>query len=140
MVNKINILFVCRYNRFRSRIAEAYFKKINKNKNIKARSAGLIKGLPLNPETVKEAKKFGINIQGKVRGLSSLLMRWQKITIVVADNVPSIVFNKNKRLGKRVIVWKIKDANYEDKKDIKRVIKEIIKRVDNLNKELSRIK
>ncbi len=30
----MNIIFVCKYNRFRSRVAEAYFKKINKDKNI----------------------------------------------------------------------------------------------------------
>ena len=44
-----SILFVCKYNRFRSRVAEAYFKKINKNKNISVKSAGIIKGnLPLD--------------------------------------------------------------------------------------------
>ncbi len=56
-MKKINILFVCRYNRFRSRVAEAYFKKINKN--FKVKSAGLFKGRPLSPKTIKEAKKFG---------------------------------------------------------------------------------
>ena len=69
-MEKVNILFVCRYNRFRSRIAEAYFNKINKNKNVKAKSAGLIKGSPLNPRTVKVAKKFGLDIRGKTQGFN----------------------------------------------------------------------
>ncbi|MFH1503154.1 MAG: hypothetical protein ABIE36_00660 [Candidatus Diapherotrites archaeon] len=138
MKNKINILFVCRYNRFRSRIAEAYFKKINKNKNIKAKSAGLFRGIPLSPETVKKAKEFGINIGGRVKGLSSTLIRWQNVTVIVADDVPPQVFDKNKKLGKKVIVWKIKDANYKNKESVEKAIREIIKKVNNLNKELRR--
>jgi protein-tyrosine-phosphatase len=133
MKNKINILFVCRYNRFRSRIAEAYFKKINKNKNIKAKSAGLFKGMKLSPGTIKEAKKFGLNINGRVNGLSSSLMKWQNMVVVVANDVPSQVFDKSRRLGKKVIIWKIKDANYKDKKNIDKLIKKIIKRVKNLD-------
>ena len=55
----MNILFVCRYNRFRSRTAEAYFKKINKNKKIKVKSAGIFKGnYPLSPIQVKTGKKL----------------------------------------------------------------------------------
>ena len=36
----MKILFICKYNRFRSRVAAAYFKKINKNSKIKVESAG----------------------------------------------------------------------------------------------------
>jgi len=32
----MKIPFICKYNRFRSKIAEAYFNKINKNNNPKA--------------------------------------------------------------------------------------------------------
>ena len=39
MVKKI--LFVCKFNRFRSKVAEAYFKKINRNRRIKERRFGL---------------------------------------------------------------------------------------------------
>jgi|SRR3989338_4965211 len=134
--NKINILFVCRYNRFRSRIAEAYFKKINKNKNIKAKSAGLFKGNPLNPRTVKVAKKFGLNIKGKVRGLSSKLMVWQNVTVIVADNVPKSVFNRNVKYGKKVIKFSIRDVSYENEKEIKKTIDKIIKKIDKLVKDL----
>lgn len=138
MKNKINILFVCRYNRFRSRIAEAYFKKINKNKNIIVRSAGLFKGQKLSPETIKRAKKFGLNIVGKVNGLSSSVIKKQNIIVVAANDVPPQVFDKSKRLGKKVIIWKIKDANYRDQKSVEKVIREIIKRVRKLNNELKK--
>ena len=40
----MKILFICRHNRFRSKIAEAYFNKINKNKNLIAKGAGIFPG------------------------------------------------------------------------------------------------
>ncbi len=135
---KKNILFVCRYNRFRSRIAESYFKKINKNKKIRVKSAGLIKGEGLSKEGIITAKKFGLNIKGKVQGLSSSVMAWQNITIIVADDVPQSVFTKNKKYGKKVIVWKIRDVNERKKRTADKIIKEIIKKVDNLNKQLEK--
>ena len=139
MKKKTNILFVCRYNRFRSRVAEAYFKKVNKNKNILVKSAGLIKGEPLNKTQVAMAssKEFGLDIRGNPQGLSSKLMIWQNITIIVADDVPPKVFDKNKKYVKKVIVWKIKDSKSgDDKKDVKRAIKEIIKKMDRFVKKL----
>lgn len=135
-MKKINILFVCRYNRFRSRIALAYFNKINKNKNIKAKSAGLIKGQPLSPFTVGIAKELGLDIKGKTQGLSSKLMAWQNLTVIVADNVPPQVFDKNKRYGKKVIVWRIKDISKNTKPTVKKLIKSIMSRVDMLNNQL----
>jgi len=137
-MKKLNILFVCRYNRFRSRVAEAYFKKINKNKNIKVKSAGLIKGGPLNSNTVKAAKKFGLNIKGEVQGLSSKLMTWQNMTVIVADDVPKSVFNRNIKYGKKVIKFNIKDASYENEKEIKRLINKIIKKVEQLIKNIKK--
>jgi len=133
-MERINILFVCRYNRFRSRVAEAYFNKINKNKNIKARSAGLIRGNPLNPKTVKLTKRLGLDISGKPKGLSSKLMVWQNLTVIVADDVPEQVFDKNKRYGKKVIVWKIRDIEGSNIKGIKKTAILIIKKVDKLLK------
>jgi len=133
MKNKINILFVCRYNRFRSRIAEAYFKKINKNKKITVKSAGLFKGSPLSSETIKNAKRYGLDIVGRVNGLSSAVIKNQNIIVVVADDVPSQVFDKSRKMGKKVLLWNIKDANYKDQKSVEKVIKKIIKKVDDLN-------
>ena len=139
MKKKINILFVCRYNRFRSRVAEAYFKKINKNKNISVKSAGLIQGMPLDKTqvTMASSKKFGLDIRGKSQGLSSKLMIWQNTTIIVADDVPPQVFDRNKEYDKKVIVWKINDSKVDgDKEEARKIIKKIIKKVDGLVKEL----
>lgn len=137
---KINILFVCKYNRFRSRVAEAYFKKINKNKNIKAKSAGVIKGNPVSGLSVKTAKKFGLNIKGETKGLTTKILELQSITVIVADDVPASIFCNNKRYCKKTIVWKIADAR-ESERNVKgkiQVINQITKKVDNLNKQLER--
>ena len=40
----MKILFICKYNAFRSKVAESYFNKMNKNKKIKAFSRGFIMG------------------------------------------------------------------------------------------------
>ncbi len=135
--DKINILFVCKYNRFRSRIAEAYFKKINKNPNIKVKSAGLFKGNPLSPLTVKIAKEMGLNIVGPVKGISSKVLAWQNITVVVADDVPPKVFDKNVEYGKKVIIFKIKDAKYNNKKEVIKLVKIIMGKIDLLSKQLN---
>jgi protein-tyrosine-phosphatase len=140
-MKKTNILFVCRYNRFRSRIAEAYFKKINKNKNIQVKGAGLIKGSPIGGEGDKIAKqKYGLNISGKPQGLSSKLLAWQNITIVVADDVPLAVFDRNKKYGKKVISWKIKDVDTKNGRTPEKVIEEIIKKVNGFVKLLGKRK
>ena len=133
-MKKTNILFVCRFNRTRSRIAEAYFNKINKNKNFRAQGAGLFKGSPVGKEDIKLAKKFGIDIKGKVQGISSKLLAWQTLTIIVADDVTPEIFNRNKKHGMKLLVWKIKDSQYQ--KDPDKLVKDIIKKVDSLVKNL----
>jgi len=133
----MKILFVCKYNRFRSRIAESYFNKLNKNKKIKAVSAGLIKGKPTPLKTIKTAKSFGINIRGKTKPLEEGLLESKdlKYIIITADDVPKDIF---KRFNKKIILWKIKDASAKRQEDVKNRIKEIIKRINQLNKNLKR--
>jgi len=127
-MKRLNILFVCKYNRFRSRIAEAYFKKINKNKRIKAASAGIFKGDPVSKEIISIGKKMGLKIKGVPRAINIKLLKWQNMVILVADNVPKKLFSFNKKRGKELIVWKIKDEI--------RSIPLIIKKVNELNKDL----
>ena len=62
-----NVLFICKYNRFRSKVAEAYFKNLIKeyDHEFKAKSAGIIRGqYPLDSNQIKIAKKFGIDKTG----------------------------------------------------------------------------
>ncbi|MGY4884415.1 MAG: low molecular weight phosphatase family protein [Nanobdellota archaeon] len=134
----MNILFVCKYNRFRSRIAEAYFNKINSNKNFKATSRGIIKGdYPLNRTEVSTAKKFGLDISGRPKGLEIELLKKTDLIVIVADNVPKEVFYTT--FKGRIILWRIKDLEHGDGKDlIERKIIRIEGKVRKLLKKLDK--
>jgi protein-tyrosine-phosphatase len=134
----MNILFICKYNRFRSKVAESYFKKINKNKHLVAKSAGLIRGTPITQDIISAVKDLGITVKNPPKGLSSKLLIWQNMTVIVADNVPDI-FN-NKHFGKSTIIWKIKDTDSNKKKELQKITKEIMKRVELLVKKLENAK
>ena len=133
----MNILFVCKYNRFRSRVAEAYFKKVNKNKRIKVKSGGLIQGsYPIDAIQLREAKKYGININGRPKTISTKILKWVDVIVIVANDVSSSIFESNK-YRKKLIVWKIKDVtNGNDMKGDRRVIKQIMKKIEGLVKQL----
>jgi protein-tyrosine-phosphatase len=136
---KLNILFICKYNRFRSRVAHAYFEKLNKNKNIHVKSGGIIVGhYPLDKNEVAIAKKLGIDIKGRPEPVTTDKLIWQDMIIIAADNVPPYLFHFNKkRFGKSVRAWPIPDIKHgEDGKNIERIIKLIMKHVENLVKEL----
>ena len=131
----MKIAFVCKYNRFRSQIAEAYFNKLNKNKSIKVYSAGVIKGWPIAKTTKKIAKELGIELSGKTKTLNEDLLVSLDLIIVVADNVPGDLF---KGRVDKIIVWKIKDANQSNEKEIAKVIKQIKPKVEKLVKQLNK--
>lgn len=119
------VLFVCKHNIFRSKVAEAFFKKLNKNPNYYAESAGLIRwdyadtkdDLGFIAEK-KVAKKFGIDLKGNARSITSGLLRDASILVIVANNVPSKFFSgyiKEKLFNGKIIVWKIRDVSETDK-------------------------
>jgi protein-tyrosine-phosphatase len=136
----MNILFVCRYNRFRSRVAEAYFNQINKNRNIHAASAGLIRGhYPLDKNEVDAARIKGIDISGKPKGLSTDLLKKTDLIVIVADNVPAKIFcyEDYKDYKGKLLVWRIKDIyDGESKVLIEKRIDEIKRKVEKLVKKL----
>src|SRR3989338_2751248 len=105
----MNILFVCKYNRFRSKVAEAFFNRNNTNKKNKAKSAVVIEGNPIAPEVFEGAKDCDINIKSKPQSLSSKLLQWQDIVVIVANDVPVKLFEENEKYGKKVVVWNIED-------------------------------
>jgi len=135
---EMRILFVCKYNRFRSRVAEAYFNKINKNNNFKAFSRGVIIGdYPLNRTEVSMAKKLGIDISGRPKGMEIELLKKIDLVVIVADNVPKEVFYTT--FKGRVIVWRIRDLEHGDGKDlIERKIIRIMGKVRKLLKKLEK--
>ena len=121
----MNILFVCKYNRFRSKVAEAFFNKYNKNKLNFAKSAGLIKGsYPLDSLQVKVADEIGIKLKGNPQGLSTELLKWSDLYVIVADDVPSDIF-KAEEYGKKIEKWNIKDVEFDDENENKSIILQI---------------
>ncbi len=132
-----NILFVCKHNRFRSKVAEAFFKKYNRNKNYFAYSAGLLPGkYPLENTQVNVAKSFGINLEGKPKPATMDLLMKMNIVVIVADNVPPKILS-NKKYNREEKVWKIRDVSTNNYEDIAKVIAQIEKKVIGLVRELT---
>ena len=132
----MKILFICKHNKFRSKVAEAIFNKLNKNKNIVAESAGSVGSIHKTPEIVvkilkersydtkrTEARKFKLS---KINDFD--------IIIIVASNVDPLFF---KGFKGKIIHWKISDCPEEDIKGVKRRINEIEKKVKKLVKDYS---
>jgi len=132
----MNIIFICRYNRFRSKIAEAFFNKLNRNKNHKAKSAGIIRGNPISEEIIESAKNFGLSIKSKPMGLTTKMLKWHDMAIIVANDVPEIILHDSKKYGKKVIVWEIPDADDGKKAEMEKTILQIEAKVKNLVNEL----
>ena len=144
-MKRINILFVCKHNVFRSKIAENFFNKLNKNKKYVAESAGVIKW---NKKDLVEDKayqaekkitrKFGIKMTVGSRGLSSSLLKKTYLVIVVADDVSPSIF-KDKSFKGKVIVWKtpdVKSLDINKEKIALKSIKYIENKVKNLVEKL----
>ncbi|MBU2612785.1 MAG: hypothetical protein KKB62_03635 [Nanoarchaeota archaeon] len=117
-----NILFVCRHNVFRSQIAQEFFKRLNKNKNYKAESAGLIsykKEDYKNNKNYKieksEAKKLGLRFNKKSKSLNSSLLKKTDILVVVANDIPISMFDNEVAFRGKIVLWKIPDIRKKDK-------------------------
>ncbi len=137
----MKILFVCKYNAFRSRVSEEYFKKINKNKKIEIISRGLIYGGPADIEQIEMAKEMlGININKRpALQLTMEDLRTSDLIINVADDIPKIIFNLNDGIFyKKLVFWNIKDEHFKNKKNIKKIILKIQRKVEKLDKQLSK--
>ncbi len=127
----MKILFICKHNKTRSKIAETFFKKLDKNKKHKVKSAGIIKGRPISKEEIKFFKNYKLKINSKPQSLSTNRVRWADLIIIVADNVPKSIFK-----GEKIKIWKIPDANIEEKKKIKKLISRIELNIKRLVKEI----
>ncbi len=138
MVKKI--LFVCKYNRFRSKFAEAYFNSVNKNKNVKVGSAGIIevnRGLLCNEKERNKyiLREFGIRLSGESQGMTVKLLEDYDEIIIIAKDVPRVIFDYPTWRDK-IVVWGIPDELNENKRNINKILKSIMGRVDLLVKRL----
>ncbi|MFH1211724.1 MAG: low molecular weight phosphatase family protein [Candidatus Woesearchaeota archaeon] len=132
----MNILFVCKYNRYRSRIAEAYFKKVNKDNKIRVKSAGLTPGRNLTMEVISAAKQNGLKLRGKPKPASQRLLEWADKIIIVADNIPPQIFGEERLEGKEVIQLHINDLPKNSLEQRIEHIKVICSKIDELMKSM----
>lgn len=125
----MKVIFVCKHNRFRSKVAEAYFRKNNKNKNVKFISGGIFRGEPVARVIKKIGKKLGINITGEPRGLNERDLVTADMIIITANDVPVSLF---KPRFHNVVHWNIQDCSQHDNECIERTMKKIFIEVDEL--------
>ena len=128
----MNILFVCRHNRFRSKVAEAVFRHNYKGAEVKTKSAGLAVDI-MHPyiarNVVLALKEKGISVRDDgAKRIDSFILKWADKIIIVADNVSPNMF-KDKELidGKQIIQWDISDTSESDFEGIKKRINKIEK-------------
>ena len=101
----------------------------------------MIKGfLPLDKNQIGVSKEYGISILGKPKTMSMDLLRKQNKIIVVANDIPKEVFSY-KWYNKKVVFWKIPDVlSGGNTKHVKKIVEMIIKKVNQLNKQLQKRK
>lgn len=129
----MDILFICKHNRFRSKVAEALFNKLIKKrrmKNIRAFSRGTEldkERMYIAPEVKRALRKFGVRkVDNEPRKLTKSMIKRADIIIIAADNADV------KASGKRIIKWRISDTSQDNYKEILRRTKDIEKRVKKL--------
>jgi len=127
----MNILFVCKWNRFRSKAAEAIFNKLNKNKQYDSKSAGLFPGVPVTEDIIKAGKRLGIKISRKQKGITHKLLMWSNIIIVIDDNIPISLFKEViENDNKKVFQWKFKDVIGRNINERERIILKIKEKIE----------
>ncbi len=128
----MKVLFVCKHNRFRSKVAEALFKKHTKKHKVQSR--GVKHDLPyVAPLVVRILRERGVEVDNTPRFVDddSGVLDWADKIIVVADNVSFEQFPKDK-----IEVWRVRDCDQSDKNCIELRTAEIDKKVRELIKRL----
>ena len=138
----MNILFICKHNRFRSKVAEALFRHYYKGDSVKVRSAGTIVDL-MHPyvsravHAVLRERDVSLRDDGAVK-LDSFMLKWADKIVIVADNVSPDMFQGREMIGsKPVVFWPIGDASEIDVEGIRRRVSDIDVRVLELVKGLT---
>jgi len=128
----MNILFICRHNRFRSKVAEAIAKNLTKNiKHINIKSAGIkldtLRLFIANNVLLSLKEKNYPYKNEKPRKINEQDIIWADKIIIVADNVSKETFPKEK-----TEVWEISDTDEKNKKEIKEIMNQIEDKVKEL--------
>jgi len=133
----MRILFVCRFNRFRSRIAEGIFKKLNADDGVVCSSAGIEVDEERSyvcDNVLNIMKDRGYEVFGKSKLVSSLNLKDYNRIVVVADNVSEDDFGE---FTENVSFWNVSDCGEENEECIEKAVNEIEDRVMDLLESLS---
>lgn len=136
----MNILFVSKYNNVRSKLAEAYFNKYNKLKQLHAQSAGLFRGHPTSALVMETAKKHRLSLKTSQTAISTYMLEKHDLVILVADDVPTSIFRKNNPHVKAFALWKLSLPNEKDPVSLEGLMNEIERRIRGLLQELGQEK
>ncbi|MEK6858742.1 MAG: hypothetical protein AABX53_02410 [Nanoarchaeota archaeon] len=132
----MKLLFICKHNRFRSKVAEALFNKYSLGQH-QAKSAGikLDAFFPYVAASVKNVlREYGIiDVADAPALVSRNLISWAERVIVVADNVDISVFPRDKTQR-----WSITDCSQDDVSAIKLRVRDIDGRVRDLLKGITK--
>ena len=136
----MNILFVSKYNNVRSKIAEAYFNKLNKLKQLHCQSGGLFRGHPTPTNVMEIAREHRLSLKTSQTALSTYLLEKHDLVILVADDVPTSIFRKDNPYVNAFVWWKVASPNMKDAVSIETTMRDIEKRVQVLLNELGQEK
>jgi len=133
----MNVLFLCKYNRFRSKLAEAFFNKISKRHQ--AKSAGIIKGPHIDEPIRLCAKQNGVEIKGTPQILDICLLEWSNMIIIVADDVQDSILRDNFSLQDKTLrQWAVHDTSNKNTAEMDNIAKIIEKKVSDLLVEIDK--
>ena len=136
---KMKILFICKHNRFRSKVAEAIFKELNKDRKITAESAGVHLDKKRNyiAAAVKRiARKKGYIIKGSSKKLTDKKLREAELIVIAASNISS---KEIKGFKGKILKWRISDCNQKDERGIGKRIEQIEGRVRRLVEKMRQL-
>ncbi len=130
----MKILFICKHNRFRSKVGEALFRKYAGTQH-QVKSAG-VELRPLTPYVAPLVKKvlasYGItSVADAPLPVSDSLIAWADRIIVVANDVDASLFP-----SEVTDVWPVTDCSQEDEPSIVLRVREINDRVRLLLQDL----
>ncbi|HIG96786.1 MAG TPA: low molecular weight phosphatase family protein [Candidatus Aenigmarchaeota archaeon] len=125
-MKKKTILFVCRGNRFRSRIAEEIFNK-NAPKDFVARSAGIQYQRYNDRATPIVLRELDIKMN---------MRKPQKVTKQMLDKASRIIVFPGVSISKNADFWSVKDCHAGDISCIRKGRKQIEKHVKKLLTEI----
>lgn len=133
----MNLLFVCRYNCFRSRVAEAIFNNINKNKKIHVKSAGYaiaaVDCILDRAAQVLDEMKIPYDSSQLAVQLNDIMIDWADKIVIMANDVPLEEFPENK-----TIRINVPDA-YHSIEKTRETIQVIKKEVEKISVDLNKV-